>query len=30
MEKDIVGWHGRAPTDGELKQALNELKGGVA
>ena len=30
MEKDIVGWHGKAPTDGELKQAMNELKGGAA
>ena len=30
MEKDIVGWHGKAPSDGEFKQALSELKGGVA
>ena len=30
MEKDIVGWHGKAPSDGEFKQAMNELKGGAA
>ena len=30
MEKDIVGWHGKAPSDGEFKQAMNEVKGGAA
>jgi transketolase len=29
MESDIVGWHGKAPSQAELEKALNEL-GGVS